>query len=49
MKIEELIRKIIDVLPAGDYSDVEKTCIGALVRHVREVWELKVAVPAAHL
>ncbi len=33
----------------GDYSDVEKACIGALVQHVRDIWELKVAVPAAHL
>ena len=33
----------------GDYSDIEKTCIGELVRIVREKWEIDVAVRAAHL
>ena len=33
----------------GDYSDIEKACIGELVRIVREKWEIDVAVRAAHL
>ena len=33
----------------GDYSEVEKACIGALVRHVKDAWELKVSVQSVHL
>ena len=33
----------------GDYSDIEKACIGELVRIVREKWEIDVAIRAAHL
>ena len=33
----------------GDYSEIEKACISALVLHVKDVWEQKVAVPAVHL
>ena len=33
----------------GDYSDIEKACIGELVRIVREKWEIDIAVRAAHL
>ena len=33
----------------GDYSDIEKSCIGELVRIVREKWEIGIAVRAAHL
>ena len=33
----------------GDYSDIEKACIGELVRTVRGKWEIDVAIRAAHL
>ena len=33
----------------GDYSDIEKACIGELVRIVKEKWEIEVAVRATHL
>ena len=33
----------------GDYSGIEKACIGELVRIVRAKWEIDIAVRAAHL
>ena len=33
----------------GDYSDIEKACIGELVRIVKEKWEIEVAIRATHL
>lgn len=33
----------------GDYSEIEKTCIGALLSLVREKWEVDSAIKSIHL
>lgn len=33
----------------GDYSDIEKDCIGALLKLVREKWEVETAIKSVHL
>ena len=51
---ERLHHPFLQIIPNpqhadGDYSDIEKACIGELVRIVREKWGIGIVIRAAHL